>query len=314
MSGSDTSSRSWQQQTLEQVLEVTVVEQRRARRWRIFFRLVYLGLFLFVVSFLFRPAAAPTHSKEDHVAQINIDGVIAAEALASNADSIMSALNDAYENSNTIAVILRINSPGGSAVEAGRIYDEVMRLRKLHPDIKVYAVVDEMAASAAYYIAAATDDIYANRASIVGSIGVMIDSFGFVEGMKKVGVERRLITAGEHKGMLDPFSPLSAQDMKYAHGLIDNVYAQFITAVKEGRGDRLADNPDIFSGLIWTGEQAQTLGLVDGLGDSHYIAREIVGVDEIVSFNPPLNFFDMFAMRLGASFAQEITSQSGFKL
>lgn len=307
------SARDLEHESLEKVLHASIVEQRRTRRWRIFFRLVYLSLFLFVVSLLFRPASPPIHSNTRHVAQINIDGLIAAEAIASNADSIIAALTEAYDNAGTTAVILRINSPGGSAVESGRVYDEVMRLRKLHPDIKVYAVVDEMAASAAYYIAAATDEIYANRASIVGSIGVMIDSFGFVEGMKKLGVERRLITAGEHKGMLDPFSPMSQHDLTFTHALIDSVYQQFITAVKEGRGDRLADNPEIFSGLIWTGEQAEKLGLIDGLGDAHYVARELVGVDDIVSFNPPINFFDMFAMRLGATFAETLTKQSGFQ-
>ena len=314
MNGSQPASGHWERQTLERVLQATVVEQRRARRWRIFFRLVYLAIFVFILQFLFRPANAPLNTTEKHVAQVNIDGVIAADALTSNADSVSEVLKEAYADKNTTAIILRINSPGGSAVESGRIFDEVMRLRKLHPEIKVYAVVDEMAASAAYYIAAAADSIYANRASIVGSIGVMIDSFGFVDAMQKIGVERRLITAGEHKGMLDPFSPLSQQDIDYTHNLIAGVHEQFIEAVKEGRAGRLADDPEIFSGLIWSGEEGLKNGLVDGLGDANFVAREIVGVDNIVTFSPQVNLIDMFALRLGASFAQQIATQARFGL
>lgn len=303
-----------EQKTLERVLQATIVEQRRARRWRIFFRLVYLAIFAFVLKVLFvGPESAPLNPDEKHVALININGIIDAESVVSNADSIMQALDDAFNDSHTAAVILRINSPGGSAVEAGRIYDEVIRLRKLQPEIKVYAVIDELGASAAYYIAAAADDIYANRASLVGSIGVKIDSFGFVEVMKKVGVERRLITAGHDKGFLDPFLPLGAQDKQYAQDLINNIYQQFKMAVQEGRKDRLSDNPEVFSGLIWTGEQAKQLGLVDNLGDAHYVAREVVGIDNIVNFNPPINLIDLFAMQLSSSFAQVLTEQSGIK-
>jgi protease-4 len=302
------------QQALERVLQATVTEQRRARRWRIFFRFVYLILFVVILNALFvSPNSNGLNHNEAHVALITINGIITGDSMQTNADSIMTALDDAFKDKNTKAVILEINSPGGSAVEAGRIYDEILRLRKLQPDIKVYAVIDELGASAAYYIASAADDIYANRASLVGSIGVKIDGFGFVDLMQKVGVERRLITAGQDKGFLDPFSPLSAQDTQYAQALIDNVYVQFKTAVQNGRKDRLSDNPDIFSGLVWTGEQAKQLGLVDNLGDAHYVAREVVGVDNLVTFNPPLNLIDMFAMEVGASFAQVLTKQSGIQ-
>lgn len=301
------------EKALEKVLQASIIEHRRTRRWRIFFRLIYLLILLFILFVLFSPAQTSLKEATEHVAQIDINGVIMADALTSSADDIMLALQEAYANEMTKAVMLRINSPGGSAVEAGRVYDEILRLRKLHPDIKIYAVIDEMGTSAAYYIAAAADSIYANRASLVGSIGVMLDSFGFVDTMQKIGVERRLITAGSHKGIMDPFSPTTPQDIDFIRSLVENVHQQFIVAVKEGRGDRLNPNADIFSGLFWTGEQAQKLGLIDGLGDAQYVAREIVGIDNIVLYSAPVNLLDVFAMRMGATFAQELKSQDGLK-
>lgn len=304
-----------QQSALERVLQANVLEQRRARRWRIFFKFVYLIIFLLILNALFiGPSDNTMKANEPHVAVVSVNGIIDGESIVSNADSIMTALDDAFKNTHTSAVILRINSPGGSAVEAGRIYDEIMRLRKMHPEIKVYAVIDELGASAAYYIAAAADSIYANKASMVGSIGVKIDSFGFVDLMQKVGVERRLITAGSDKGFLDPFSPLNPTEETHAQSMIDNVYQQFKSAVQAGRKDRLTSNTDIFSGLVWTGEQAVGLGLVDGLGDAQYVAREVVGVDNLVDFNPPLNLADLFAMQFTSTMAQLLNDQAGIQL
>ena len=312
-SAESTTSSSPERQALEKVLTASIIEHRRSRRWRIFFRFIYLIIFILILMALFSPAQTPINVNEPHVALIDIDGVISSDALTSSADNIMLALKEAYENDMTKAVILNINSPGGSAVESGRVYDEVMRLRKLYPDVKVYAVIDEMGTSAAYYIASAADSIYANRASVVGSIGVMFDSFGVVDAMKKIGVERRLITAGAHKGILDPFSPTNQQDIDFMTSLVDDVHTQFITAVKAGRGDRLSTEPDLFSGLFWTGDQAMKLGLVDGLGDAQYVAREIIGNEELVLYSAPVNLLDVFALRMGASFAQELTSRSGIQ-
>jgi len=307
------SNASMERQVLEKLMHETVVEHRRSRRWKNFFRLIYLALFIFIIYFIWLSPNPANDESKPFVAQINIDGVIAADALMSNADSVIAVLEEAFKQEHTAAIILSIDSPGGSAVESGRIYDEVRRLRGLNPKIKVYAVVDEMATSAAYYIAASADEIYANRASLIGSIGVLIDGFGMVGLMEKLGIQRRLITAGAHKGMLDPFSPLTPEDSVFAQKLVDDVHQQFIKAVIDGRQGRLGNDPNLFSGLVWTGDEAVNLGLIDGLGDANYVAREIVGTEDIVVFSPPVNIVDLFAMRLGASFGQYLTEQSGIE-
>ncbi len=245
--------------------------------------------------------------QQKHTALIEIRGTIAADSEA-NADSIVSALRDAFKNKNSAAVILRINSPGGSPVQAGYINDEIKRLRDKHPDKPVYAVITDMCASGGYYIAAAADEIYADKASIVGSIGVIMNGFGFVDAMDKLGIERRMMTAGENKGFMDPFSPLKEDDTQHIKSLLGSIHQQFIDVVKEGRGERLSDDPKIFSGLVWTGEQAIDVGLVDALGSSSYVAREVIGAEKIVDYTYNQPVLERFVERFGASMASGVTS------
>jgi len=309
-SGGNGESGGWERDVLNRLAFASLNEQRRARRWSIFFKslfFVYLFALLFYIPSDFENGAISTGK---HTALVDLEGVIAAN-MPANADSLMSGLREAFKNRNTVAVILRVNSPGGSPVQAGYVYDEIKRLRKKYPDKKLYAVVQDICASGGYYIASAADEIYADKASIVGSIGVLMDGFGFVKTLDKLGVERRLMTAGEHKGVLDPFSPLKKDEVKHVQGLLDSVHQQFISKVKEGRGDRLSDKPEIFSGLFWNGEEGVKLGLVDGLGDSNYVAREIIGVDKIVDYTPRLNYFDRFADRFGAALANVMATSFG---
>lgn len=279
-------------------------EQRRARRWHIFFKsLLFAYLFLIMLMIYFpadKTGAKLTVGK--HTALVEVSGIIA-DSTEANADSIITGLRDAFKDSNTAGVIIRINSPGGSPVQAGYVNDEINRLRDKYPDTKVYAVVTDICASGGYYIAAAADEIYADKASVVGSIGVLMNSFGFVEGMKKLGIERRLYTAGENKGMLDPFSDEKPEDVAHIKSMLGNIHEQFIDVVKKGRGDRLVENKNIFSGLFWTGEQAIELGLVDGLGSSSYVARELVQAEKIVDFTPRPDYFERFAERFGVAMA-----------
>jgi protease-4 len=234
--------------------------------------------------------------------------VIASNSEA-NADFIVSGLRAAFENKNTAGIILRINSPGGSPVQAGYVNDEIKNLRDLHPDIPLYAVITDICTSGGYYIAASADKIYANKASIVGSIGVIMSSFGFVEALEKLGVERRLLHAGENKGFLDPFSPLRSEEVAHIDQVLNEVYQQFIEVVKQGRGERLSDDEKIFSGLIWTGEQSLELGLIDGLGSAGYVAREVIGVEEIIDFTHRETYLDRFANQLGATIARMLNTK-----
>lgn len=308
--GAEMNNEEWQRDIINRLAFASLNEQRRARRWGIFFRSL-LFLYLFAILF-YIPSdwdeTAITTGK--HTALIDLDGVIAANSQA-NADTLISGLRDAFKSKNTVAVILRANSPGGSPVQAGYVYDEIKRLRKKYPNKKLYAVVTDMCASGCYYIASAADEIYADKASIVGSIGVLMNGFGFVDAMKKVGVERRLFTAGKHKGILDPFSPLKKDEVAYVKGMLETVHKQFINKVKEGRGKRLSNNPDLFTGLFWDGEDAVKLGLVDGLGSSSYVAREIIGVDKIVDYTPRQNYLDRFAERIGAAAANVVITTMG---
>lgn len=297
----------WEQQLVTDIALSAIKEQRRSRRWGIFFKLVVLGYLLavFVIYFADGDADAGSSSGGKHTALVEINGVIAADADA-NADQVVTGLRAAFENKNTAAVILRINSPGGSPVQAGYINDEITRLRAKYDTIPVYAVITDMCASGGYYIAAAADEIYADKASVVGSIGVIMNGFGFVDAMDKLGVERRMFTAGDSKGFLDPFSPLKDQDLDHVRSLLDSIHQQFIRVVKEGRGERLKDESSLFSGLVWTGEQAVELGLVDQLGSSSYVAREVVGVEEIRNFTRQQPYFERMAERLGVSFANAL--------
>ena len=291
-------------------------EQRTARRWGIFFKLL-LALYLF--SFLVIYLAGELDMKgaelpgKRHTALVDIEGIIASDAEAS-ADKIVAGLRDAFEDGKTAGVIVRINSPGGSPVQAGYVNDEIRRLRRKYPDIPLYAVISDLCASGGYYIASAADKIYADKASIVGSIGVIMAGFGFVETLQKLGIERRVLHAGENKGLMDPFAPLREEEVKHMDGLLQDVYRQFIEVVKKGRGKRLKDDPALFSGLIWTGEQSLELGLVDGLGSAGYVAREIIGAEDIVDFTHRESYLDRFARRIGTAAAERIESMGGFQL
>jgi protease-4 len=297
-------NNNWQQQTIEKLALSGLKEQQTARRWSTFFKgLTFAYLFLLLILALGlwgdKGATGP------HTALIDISGVIEPGGEV-NADSVITSLNDAYESSGTKGIILRFNSPGGSPVQAGIINDEITRQKKLHPKIPVYGVVEDICASGGYYIAAATDKIYVDKGSIVGSIGVLMDGYGFTEVMKKVGVERRLLTAGENKAMLDPFSPVNEKHKAFAQTMLNEIHEQFKTVVRNGRGARLKETPETFSGLFWSGEQSIKLGLADALGSADYVAREVIKQEEIVDYTYQETVVDRFAKRLGASMAKAI--------
>ncbi len=274
-------------------------DRRNARRWTIFFRLVWLLVFVAIATALFQQRTVVSTPSGPHTALVEVRGPIAAETEAS-AELLVGALKQAFEDVGAQGVVLRINSPGGSPVQSGIVHDEILRLKALHKT-RVIAVVEERAASGAYYIAAAADEIYADKASIVGSIGVLMDSFGFTGTLEKLGIERRLLTAGANKGVGDPFSPLSDAHRAHLQATLDQIHQQFIDVVKEGRGDRLKDNPDLFSGLFWNGEQAMELGLVDGIGNLDYVAREVIKAEEIIDYTARENIAERLAKRFGAS-------------
>jgi len=274
-------------------------ERRIERRWRTALRLFWLALAALLVYSVWLQGRHAPSSTTPHTALIEVRGEIAADTEAS-AEQLLAALKDAFNDDAAEAVVLRINSPGGSPVQAGIVYDEIKRLKTLH-DKPVYAVVEEMCASGAYYIAAAADEIYVDKASVVGSIGVLMDGFGFTGLMEKVGVERRLITAGENKGMLDPYSPLLPKQRAYAQAMLDQIHQQFIAVVREGRGKRLKETPETFSGLFWNGEQAVKLGLADHVGNLDYVAREVVKAEDIVDYTPKDNVAERLAKRFGAA-------------
>lgn len=290
----------WERGALEKVLLATLKEQRAARRWRIFFRLATLSVFLLVFFTLFEFKTTAKTVSGRHSAMVTIDGEIAAGTSAS-AEAINASLQAAFEDAGSAGVILKINSPGGSPVQAGIINDEIRRLREVYPNKKLYVVVEEVCASGGYYIAAAADMIYVNKASIIGSIGVLMDSFGFTGLMDKIGVERRLYTAGENKGMLDPFSPQSPVHREYAQQMLDEIHQQFIAVVREGRGKRLADDPQLFSGLFWSGARSVELGLADGIGTADYVARDVIKAEEIIDYTVKDNIAERVAKRFGAA-------------
>jgi len=306
------SKENWQQDVVNRLAFAALNEQRRARRWRVFFLSLFMAYLFSIFFAIYLPDSGGRGgiSVGKHTALIDIKGVIAAGSEA-NADSIVSGLRAAFKDKDTVGVILRINSPGGSPVQSGYVYDEIVRLRKKYPDTKLYAVASDVCASGGYYIASAADEIYADKASIVGSIGVLMNSFGFVEAMKKVGIERRLYTSGANKGMLDPFSKENPKDVAHVNKMLKIVHQQFIDMVKKGRGDRLKDDPEIFSGLFWNGEESLKLGLIDGLGSSSYVAREIIKQENIVDFTPRPDVFERFAKGLGASMGKVMADMIG---
>jgi protease-4 len=301
----------WQEEIVNRLAFAALNEQRRSRRWNIFFKTLFLA-YLFLIFFaLYLPEETGKGiTVGKHTAVVELNGMIADNTEA-NADDIVAGLRAAFRDENTAGVILRINSPGGSPVQAGYVYDEIVRLREKYPETKLYAVITDMAASGGYYVAAAADEIYADKASVVGSIGVLMNSFGFTEAMDKLGVERRLYTAGEHKGMLDPFSKENPADVAHVKTMLNNIHQQFIDAVKQGRGDRLIDDPNIFSGLFWTGEESINLGLVDGLGSSSYVAREIIKQEKMIDFTPRPDYWQRFADRIGLAMARVLGNNLG---
>jgi protease-4 len=300
-----TQSTEWQRDMINRLAFSSLKEQRTARRWGIFFKLL-MFVYLALILYLYTPDVDMDVAEGGkHTALIDLEGVIASDEDA-NADDIIDGLRDAFEDENSAGVILRINSPGGSPVQAGYINDEIQRLRKEYPDKPLYAVISDICASGGYYIAAAADKVYADKASIVGSIGVRMDGFGFVDAMQKLGIERRLLTAGENKGFLDPFEPVKASDVKHVQELLDDIHQQFIQVVRQGRGEKLKDNPDLFSGYVWTGEQAVALGLVDELGSSDYVAREVIGAETIVDYTPAEDWLQKFSKRFGTAMGRGV--------
>lgn len=293
---------NWERDVLEKVALAAVKEQRRARRWGIFFKLLgfaYLTLILLIVLD-WRAQDGLTSGR--HTALVDVVGVIEPRGDAS-ADRVMASLQSAFGDKNTQGVVLRINSPGGSPVQAGIIYDEIVRLRRLHPKTPMHAVVEDVCASGGYYIAAAADRIYVDKASIIGSIGVIMDGWGFTGAMDKLGVERRALVSGENKAFLDPFSPVDPKHKQHAQSMLDQIHRQFIEVVKKGRGKRLKEDADTFSGLLWTGAKSIELGLSDGFGSVDYVAREVIKAEDIVDFTQKENLAERFAKRFGAAMA-----------
>lgn len=293
---------NWERQTLSELVHANLKEQQSARRWKMGLRLAWLLFWVVVVWQIFSHNQTTTNITTPHTALVNIKGEIADGSDAS-AENVVASMRAALEDSGSQGLILLINSPGGSPVQAGIINDEIVRLKALHRK-PIYAVVEESCASAAYYIAAATDKIYVDKASIVGSIGVLMDGFGFTGLMDKLGVERRLMTAGENKGFLDPFSPQTDAQRKHAQIMLNHIHTQFIDVVKKGRGDRLKETPDMFSGLFWTGQQAVELGLADELGSIDHVARDVVKAEELVDYSRRDNVAERLVKRFGAAMGE----------
>jgi protease-4 len=291
---------NWEKQTIEKIAMESLIQQKSSRRWSVFFKLVSLIYLGWVLFFVLTSSNNSTIATGDFTALITLNGEIGVDSEVS-AINVKSSLKEAYENPGTKALILAINSPGGSPVQSGIINDEITRYKSLHPQIPVYAVIEDICASGGYYIAVAADKIFVDKASIVGSIGVLMNGFGFDKAIKNLGVERRLITSGENKAILDPFLPVKPKQREFMQDLLKEVHNQFIEAVKKGRGNKLALNSDIFSGLFWSGESAIKLGLADGYGDMDLVAREIIGHEKIIDFTIQSNFADRFAKKLGAS-------------
>ncbi|MEO7107229.1 MAG: S49 family peptidase [Rhodoferax sp.] len=292
----------WERNALETIALAAIAEQRQARRWRNAIRIAWLVFLAGLVWMGMDRSGSTTDASTSHTALVKIQGEIASGSDAS-AELIVAAMRSAFEDKSTKAVVLLINSPGGSPVQAGIINDEIRRLKALHKK-PIYAVVEETCASAAYYIAVATDKIFVDKASVVGSIGVLMDGFGFTGLMDKLGVERRLMTAGENKGFMDPFSPQTEKQRAFAQAMLDQIHQQFINAVKQGRGSRLKETPEIFSGLFWTGQQAIDLGLADQLGNLDYVAREVVKAEELVDYTRKDNVAERLAKRFGAAIGE----------
>lgn len=307
----------WERGVLEKLAMSAVQEQRRARHWSIFFKMLmfgYLGIILFLFMGWIGDTDLPLSGK--HTALVDMHGEISAES-AANADSVISNLQDAFKDKHTQGVILRVDSPGGSPVQSGYINDEMRRLRAKYPKIPLYVVIEDICASGCYYVASAADKIFVNKASLVGSIGVLMDGFGFTGTMDKLGVDRRLLTAGENKGFMDPFSPINEGQKEHAKKMLADIHQQFIEVVKQGRGQRLKSSPDLFSGLIWTGQKSIELGLADEMGGLESVARDVIKAEEIVDFTSHEGLAERLAKRFGAGMASVfpgLSTQTGIKL
>ncbi len=307
----DHNKPGWEKDIVEKLAFAALNEQKTTRRWGIFFKLLTFAYLIALLGIAIYPRFKDeiSSSGKQHAAVVDVLGVIA-EGEAANANTVIEGLRDAAKDKNTKGIILNINSPGGSPVQSAYIFDEIRRLKKQHPDLPIYSVVGDMCASGGYYIASASDKIYVNQASIIGSIGVIMNGFGFTHVLEKLGVERRLLTAGAHKAMMDPFSPENEVETKHMQAMLDQVHQQFISAVREGRGNRLkeAETPDMFSGLVWTGTEGVKLGLADDFGSVDSVARDTLGTEEKLNFTPQERLIDRLAGKFGASFGHAISS------
>jgi protease-4 len=303
-------STEQQQKVVDRLVFAALTEQRRARRWRVFFMLFFI-VYLSVVTITLMSAGDPgagvagKADGEQHTALVKLSGVIADDE-PGGSKNVLSGLRKAFEHEDTAGIVIEINSPGGSPVQSAYIFDEIMRLKQEHESVPVYAVVTDIAASGGYFVAAAADRIYVNKSSLVGSIGVRLDAFGFVDMMKKLGIERRLLTAGDNKALFDPFLPEQQQQKDHLQAMLNQVHGHFIDAVKQGRGDRLDETQDLFSGLIWSGEQSVKLGLADAFGTTRSVARELEA-EEVVDFTPKTDLLERIADRIGSSAGQRIS-------
>jgi protease-4 len=297
---------NWERGVIERLATEGLREQQRARRWSIFFKLLTFGLLFIALIAAFGSLTPSERSCTDKcTAVVDIEGELDMDSRAS-AENVIQGLRAAFKNKATQGVVLRINSPGGSPVQAGEINDEIRRLRGKYPDTPIYAVVEEICASGAYYVAVAADKIYVDKASLVGSIGVIMSGFGFTGTMEKLGVERRLLTAGENKGFMDPFSPVAESQKEYAQVLLNTIHQQFINVVRQGRDKRLKETPELFSGLVFVGQKSVELGLADALGNVDYVAREVIKAEDIVDFTPRENVAERLAKKFGAAMGESI--------
>ncbi len=291
----------WEREILEQLALETLAERRRSRRWNVFFRILFFTYLIVVTASLFKSWPQVNPMDEGKIAaMIGVKGMIMPDS-PSSAEVLIKGLEQAANNEHTQGILLQMNSPGGSPVQAASVFEAIRRIKREKPDLPILAVIGDMCASGCYYIAAAADKIYVSPASIVGSIGVIMSTFGFVDAIHKLGVERRLLTAGEHKALMDPFSPVKSEEKAHIQNLLNEVHRQFIAAIKQGRGDRLKEDPDLFSGLVWTGSQSIELGLADGLGDVHSVAKNVIGTDRVIDFTPKEEVWKRLARKFGTS-------------
>ena len=311
---SETNDPQWERKIIEKLALDALAEQRNRRRWGIFFKALGFIYLTVVLVLAVDWGGERLGDGSRHTALIDLTGVINAKGNGS-AEHVTTALHSAFEDKGTVGVILRINSPGGSPVQAGIINDEMRRLRAKYPAIPLYVVVEDVCASGGYYVAAAADKIYVDKASVVGSIGVLMDGFGFTGAMEKLVVERRLLTAGQNKGFLDPFSPMNPQQKAYAQDMLEEVHRQFIDVVRQGRGKRLKETPDMFSGLMWTGAKSIELGLADGYGTVDSVARDVIKAEDIRDYTVKENFAERISKQIGAQIAEgAVNTLSRFSL